>query len=82
MLAKDNLKKLAQKLQNLAPNAKTVKNYLQLRESLGNIWEADETNDAKGVTRQSFGKFNFGNITMVSNWTQFNKFSRLQWHSL
>ena len=82
MLAKDNLKKLAQKLQNLAPNVKTVENYLQLRESLGNIWEADEKNDAKGVTRQSFGKFNFGNITMVSNWTQFNKFSRLQWHSL
>ena len=82
ILAKDNLKKLADKLQNLAPNARTIENYLQVRESLANIWEAEEKNDSQGVTRQSFGRFNLGNITIVSNWTQFNKFSRLQWHLL
>lgn len=82
MLAKDNLKKLARKLQNLAPNAKLIENYLQIRESLGSVWEAEEINDAKGVTRRSFGRFNLGNTTIVSNWTQFNKFSRLQWYIL
>lgn len=80
--ATDNLKKLLEKVKNFAPNAKTVENYQQTRESLGNIWEAEEMRDSKGLKRQKFGSFNLENITVISNWTQFNKFSRLQWHIL
>lgn len=82
MTAKENLTKLVQKLKSVAPNAKLVENYLEVRESLGSVWEAEEKNDSKGLMRRSFGSFNFENITIVSNWAQFNKFSRLQFHNL
>ena len=82
ILAKDNLKKLILKLKSVAPNAKSVENYLKIRESLGNVWEAEEKTDSQGITRQSFGRFNLGNTTIVNNQTQFNKYSRLQWHIL
>jgi hypothetical protein len=82
ILAKDNLRKLTEKLKSVAPNARLVENYLTVRESLGSVWVTDEINDSKGLTRQSFGKFNLENITTISNWTQFNKFSRLQFHNL
>lgn len=82
MTANENLKKLAEKLKSVAPNLKTVENYASVRESLASIWEAEEMKDSKGLTRQKFGKFNLENITKISNWTQFNKFSRLQRHIL
>lgn len=82
MTANENLKKLAEKLKSVAPNLKTVENYVSVRESLANIWEAEEMKDSKGLTRQKFGKFNLENVTKISNWTQFNKFSRLQRHIL
>jgi hypothetical protein len=80
MTANENLKKLAEKLKSAAPNLKAVENYLSVRESLSGIWEAEEMRDSKGLTRKAFGKFNLENTTIVTNWTQFNKFSRLQWH--
>ena len=82
ILAKDNLKKLANKLKNLVPKAKFVENYLQVRGNLVTVWEAEEKTDSQGVMRQSFGRFNLGNITIVNNRAQFNKYSRLQWHLL
>lgn len=82
ILAKDNLKKLVQKLKSAARGAKLVENYLQQRENLGSVWETEEKTDSKGVTRQSFGSFNLESSIIVSNQAQFNKYSRLQWHVL
>lgn len=82
ILATENLKKLMWKLQSFAPNLRLVENYLKVREILGNVWETEEINDSKGLHRQSFGKFNLENAVTVTNWSQFNKFSRLQWHLL
>ncbi len=82
LTANENLKKLAEKLKSVAPNLKTIENYVSVRESLASVWEAEEMKDSKGLTRHKFGKFNLENVTKVSNWTQFNKFSRLQWHIL
>lgn len=82
ILAKDNLKKLAQKLRAFAPEAKTIENYLQVREGLADIWKVEERSDSQGIKRQSFGNYNLGNITTVNNSAQFNKYSRLQWHLL
>ena len=82
ILAKDNLKKLVRKLQEFAPNAKTIETYLQVRENLASIWEVEERSDSQGLKRQSFGNFNLENITTVNNTAQFNKYSRLQWHLL
>ena len=82
ILAKDNLKKLANKLQKLAPDAKLIEDYLQVRESLGNVWTVEERIDSQGLKRESFGRFNRGNVTTINNSAQFTKYSRLQWHLL
>jgi hypothetical protein len=82
ILAKDNLKKLARKLREIAPNAKLVEDYLQVRENLGSVWEVEERSDSQGLKRESFGRFNLGNVTTINNTAQFNKYSRLQWHLL
>lgn len=82
MLAKDNLKKLVQKLREVAPTAKFVDDYLQMRENLANIWEVENKSDSKGVKREGMGKFSLGNLSIASNLSQFTKYSRLQWHIL
>jgi hypothetical protein len=80
ILAKDNLKKLARKLSGSAPNAKSIEDYLEIRENLGGVWEVEERKDSQGLKRERFGKFNLGNVTTVNNSAQFTKYSRLQWH--
>ncbi|MDQ3089075.1 MAG: hypothetical protein M3Q78_10840 [Acidobacteriota bacterium] len=82
ILAKDNLKKLVQKLREVAPSAKFVDDYLQVRKNLANVWEVEQKSDSRGVKREGIGKFNLGNITTVNNLSQFTKYSRLQWHIL
>lgn len=78
ILANENLKKLAVKLALIAPNVKVVKDYLLIRELLGKIWEVEQKTDSQGLKRESFRKFNFGNLTTVNNLSQFTKYSRLQ----
>ena len=82
ILAKDNIKKLIQRLREFAPNAKFVDDYLQMRENLGNIWEVEHKSDSTGVKRETIGKYSLGNMTVVNNLSQFTKYSRLQWHIL
>lgn len=82
ILAKDNLKKLARKLFEIAPDARLVEDYLQVRENLGNVWTVEERTDSQGLKREGFGRFNLGNVTTVNNSAQFNKYSRLQQHLL
>lgn len=78
ILAVKNLKKLAQKLVASSPDAKFVDDYLQVRESLGNVWQVEERTDSQGMKREGFGKFNLGNVTTINNLSQFTKYSRLQ----
>ncbi len=78
ILARENIKKLIIKLQTVAPNAKTVDDYLSLRNVLGEIWEVEQRKDSKGLTRQRFGKFDLSNVSSSSNLQQFTKYSRLQ----
>ncbi len=78
ILATENLKKLVQKLRRTAPDAKFASEYLQARESLGNVWKVEEKTDSQGLKREGFGKFNTGNLTTINNSAQFTKYSRLQ----
>lgn len=80
--AKDNIKKLAEKLRRFAPNAKFVDDYLSNRNLLANVWEVEQKTASQGLKRESFGRFNLGNLTTVNNTAQFTKYSRLQWHLL
>lgn len=78
ILAAKNLKKLAKKLCKAAPGAKFVDDYLEVRESLGNVWRVEERIDSQGMKREGFGKFHLGNVTTINNSSQFTKYSRLQ----
>lgn len=82
ILAAENLKKLARKLREAAPDAKFIDDYLQAREILGNIWQVEEKINSQGVKREGFGKFNLENITTINNLSQFTKYSRLRRHLL
>lgn len=77
ILAKDNIKKLAEKLEQFAPNVKFTNDYLQVRELLAKIWEADQRSDSQGLKRDGVGKFNLGNVTTVNNLSQLTRYSRL-----
>ena len=82
MLAKDNIKKLIEKLCRFAPDVKYVDDYLPNRTLLANVWEVEQKIDSQGLKREGVGKFNLGNVTTVNNLSQFTKYSRLQWHLL
>jgi hypothetical protein len=82
LLAKDNIKKLIEKLRRFAPDVKFVDDYLLNRSLLANVWEVEQKTDSQGLKRESFGRFNLGNVTTVNNTSQFTKYSRLQWHLL
>ena len=77
LLAAENIQKLARKLKAIAPDASLVEDYIQLRALIGKVWEIAERKDSKGLVRESFGKFNLGNVTTVSNLEQFTKYSRM-----
>lgn len=82
ILAKDNFKKLVEKLLHTGESAAFVDDYRQVREVLAEVWEVEQKNESQGLKRESFGKFNLGSLTTVNNLAQFTKYSRLQWHLL
>lgn len=82
LTAKDNIVKLAEKLRRFAPSAKFAGDYSAHRSLLAHVWEVEQRTDSQGLKRESFGRFNLGNVTTVNNTSQFTKYSRLQWHLL
>ncbi len=64
-------------MREVAPNAKFVDDYLQVRENLGNIWEVELKTDSQGIRRGGVGSFNLANVTIANNLLQFTKYSRL-----
>lgn len=82
ILARENVRKLAQKLKEFAPAAKFVDDYLKVRALLGNVWETEQNTGKTDVKRKSFGKFSRQNTVIINNQAQFTKYSRLQWQLL
>jgi hypothetical protein len=82
ILARENIKKLAAKLQLVAPQAKLIDDYLVLRSVLGEVWEVEQRKDSQGLSRQRFGRFDLSSVSSSNNLQQFTKYSRMQWHLL
>jgi hypothetical protein len=80
LLAGDNMGRLVSKLKEHLHSAHIIDAYASLRQALGNVWEIESRNEAKGVQRAGFAKFGFASVSSTSNATQFTKYSRLQWH--
>jgi hypothetical protein len=82
ILARENMRKLGEKLRFFSPEAKFAGDYLRVRDVLGKVWEVEEKRESRGLQRKSFGRFDFGNVTTINNLSQFTKYSRLQRHLL
>jgi hypothetical protein len=82
ILARENMRKLADKFRAFAPQAKFVGDYLEIRDVLGKVWEVEEKRASSGLQRKSFGRMDFGNVMTINNLAQFTKYSRLQRHLL
>lgn len=82
ILARENIKKLIERLQTAAPHARLVDDYTKIRNLLGEAWELEQRRDSQGLTRQRFGKFDLSSVASSNNRQQFTKYSRLQWHIL
>ena len=78
IIARENMRKLVEKLREFAPNAKFDSDYSTIREVLGAVWEIENRKDSQGLKRRSFGKFDLSNVATSSNLRQFTKYSRLQ----
>jgi len=82
ILARENIKKLIERLRAINPQLKLVEDYTKIRNILGGIWEVEQRRDSQGLTRQRWGKFDLSRVSSSSNLQQFTKYSRLQWHIL
>jgi hypothetical protein len=82
LLASENMRRLATRLHQFAPNAKIISDYASVKHALSDVWEIDRRNDSKGMLRSGFARLDFGKTLSSSNLRQLNKFSRLQWHLL
>ena len=80
LLASDNMRLLIAELKRRAPDAVFVDSYSKLRHLLNDVWEIESRKDFYGLQRSGFGKIESASVASTSNLTQFNKFSRLQFH--
>lgn len=78
ILARENMKRLAEKIKNLFPNAAYDDDYQKIRVGLGKVWEVEEKSSAGGLGRKSFGSFRRTNTLTISNASQFTRYSRMQ----
>ena len=80
LLAGENLERLAAKLSEFAPEAKFVNDYLEIRTLLEIVWPSEHRREGFGFQRSGFARKDLSSLKTISNLTQVNKYSRLQWH--
>lgn len=78
ILARENIIRLAAKLNSVFPHAAYDDNYRKIRSTLGKVWEVEEKSSAGGIGRKSFGNFRRTNTLTISNLSQFTRYSRLK----
>lgn len=78
ILVRENMKRLAENLKELFPNASYDDDYQKIRAALGKVWEVEEKSSAGELGRKSFGSFRRTNTLIISNSEQFTRYSRMQ----
>ena len=81
-IASENLRRLTVRLRDFAPQARYSDDHLRLRRLIAAVWPPESRRDARGMQRSGFAKFEYGSRITSSNLSQFNRFSRLERHSL
>ncbi len=78
LLAAENMKLLAARLQSVSKDCRFDKNYALMRPILDKIWELETETDHFGDLRAGFSTRGKTKISMMNNMRQFTKYSRLQ----
>ena len=76
-LAGENMRRLAERLNDAATNTRVETQYDNLRGLLGTVWELEETQDSRGLQRTGMGKITITRSTKQNNLMQFTKYSRM-----
>lgn len=80
LLAGENFAALVRLLRRLAPAAEFDDGYGRVRHLLSVAWPATERTESGGLRRERPGRFNTEAVTLVSNESQFTRYSRLRLH--
>jgi hypothetical protein len=76
-LAGENMRRLAERLNDAATNTRVETQYDDLRGLLGMVWELEETQNSGGLQRTGMGKITITRSTKQNNLMQFTKYSRM-----
>jgi hypothetical protein len=80
LLAGENFQRLIELLRERAQGAEFDDAYTRVRPLLAAAWPPAERTESGGLRRERPGRFNTEAITLVSNETQFTRYSRLRRH--
>lgn len=78
LLARENFDALVAALRSRATRAASDDEYARLRGLLSSAWPPDEHTGSSGLRRERTGRMNTEAVTVVSNETQFTRYSRLR----
>ncbi len=79
LLASENISTLVKLIREHAPQAEYDDSFNSLRKALDVVWPPEQQNESSGWRRERPGKYSIGNVTELSNETQFLRYSRLRY---
>ncbi len=77
LLAAENFSTLLDFLREQAPRIELDDSYTAVRQSLEPVWPSERQTEARGWRRHRPGKYSTGDVTIISNESQFTRYSRL-----
>ncbi len=77
LVANENIARLQQLIVDHAPQAKLNDSYRRLRPTLDLVWGSQQETQSSGWRRERPGRLSVGVATIVSNESQFTRYSRL-----
>jgi hypothetical protein len=78
LVSGENLKRLMDVVVSRASGVRLDNSYAEMRFHLDNVWSMDQETHSQGWRRQRPGKFSMDAATVISNETQFSRYSRLR----
>ncbi len=78
--AEDNMNRLVKLIRERATSATVDVSYNTARKLLELVWPLEQQTESAGWRRDRPGKITVGSSAVVSNYTQFTKYSRLRYH--
>ena len=77
LLASENFSTLLDVLRERAPQIEFDDSYNSVRQTLEPIWPSERQTETRGWRRHRPGKYSTGDVTIISNESQFTRYSRL-----